>query len=38
MSQQDYFIEFARELGNAPTLAEFKAGSPKIAWTYQEEA
>lgn len=24
--------------GNAPTLAEFKAGFPKIAWTYQEEA
>lgn len=24
--------------GNAPTLAEFKAGFPKIVWTYQEEA
>ena len=23
--------------GNAPTLAEFKAGFPKIVWTYQEE-
>jgi hypothetical protein len=24
--------------GNAPTLAEFKANSPKMVWTYQEEA
>lgn len=24
--------------GNAPTLAEFKAGFPKIVWTYREEA
>jgi hypothetical protein len=23
--------------GNAPTLAEFKAGFPRIVWTYQEE-
>jgi hypothetical protein len=23
--------------GNAPTLAEFKAGFPRIEWTYQEE-
>lgn len=23
--------------GNAPTLAEFKAGFPKIVWTYREE-
>ena len=23
--------------GNAPTLAEFKAGFPKMVWTYQEE-
>lgn len=23
--------------GNAPTLAEFKAGFPKVVWTYQEE-
>lgn len=23
--------------GNAPTLAEFKAGFPKIVWTYQED-
>ena len=36
MSQQDYFIQFAAT-GNAPTLAEFKVGFPKIAWTYQEE-
>lgn len=47
MSQQDYFIEFARELGaldiinayaatgNAPTLAEFKAGFPKVVCSYQ---
>ena len=36
MRHADYLIEFAA-IGNAPTLAEFKAGSPKIAWTYQEE-
>lgn len=24
--------------GNAPTLAEFKAGFPKMVWTYTEEA
>lgn len=24
--------------GNAPTLAEFKAGFPKMVWSYQEEA
>jgi hypothetical protein len=23
--------------GNAPTLAEFKAGFPRIVWTYEEE-
>lgn len=48
MSQQDYFIEFARELGaldiintyaatgNAPTLAEFKAGFPKMEWSFND--
>lgn len=26
-----------KETGNAPTLAEFKAGFPKIVWSYTEE-
>ena len=35
MSQQDYFIEFAAT-GNAPTLAEFKAGFPKMEWSFND--
>lgn len=32
-----YVINTYTKTGNAPTLAEFKAGFPKIVWTYQEE-
>ena len=37
MKHADYLIEFAAKTGSAPTLAEFKAAFPKIAWTYQDE-
>ena len=36
MKHADYLIEFAAKTGNAPTLAEFKAGFSKMKWTYQE--
>lgn len=31
-------INFYSDTGNAPSLAEFKAGFPKIVWSYKEEA
>lgn len=30
-------INIYTKTGNAPTLSEFKAGFPKMVWTYQEE-
>lgn len=35
MSQSYYFIEYAAT-GNAPTLAEFKAGFPKMVWSFND--
>ena len=35
MAQADYFIEYAAT-GSAPTLADFKAGFPKMVWSFND--
>ena len=35
MRHADYLIEFAAT-GSAPTLADFKAGFPKIVWSFND--
>ena len=35
MRHADYLIEFAAT-DNAPTLAEFKAGFPKMGWSFND--